>query len=783
MPDGGTVQAPANQHNGLQSPAHLSRTFSPAPSTSASLRRNPLSRLFKKRQSRADLLGPPGPSFEQQQQQSSSSHLAKPQKLLGEIDLQQDEPPRLRRVRSKRSFPSLSALFRVGNQPDSRHQKYGSSPLPGRTSEAEEESIPRSPLPREMTKSPSMSMLFQAAHQGIDDMMAESSYVPVPGNRRSLIVPSSPSPHRSRSTPDLFSHSRIGSVPSSSMPSSPAASRFPNDQATLPRHSTYTIRSPPSLPLPSIKSPSSLPHAPVNATRITVQRPLSPPLRKPVPKLSDDLARLAGASGGGSTRLREATKSSLPYLESRSPSPGAAALPPSPTLPSAATAVEPTVTSPTPARLLVKPITMRPLTAGTFGRPSTGNASERPDTGASVQSKNPADIKVPGRLRRITDGEDDDEEVPDTPASKCTIISLDIGEYEAELDRLCRDDSGYANLSDMASPIEAGSASKADTPSSSGFPADALQGDTVFDLRKSLASMEKQDSVSVLSDLEQDWDHRLSRSRDDCLEALGSADGHAAEELPAVAALPQETQEAKNSLSLSGSLTRTGRLYESLMKESLGSLQSSTASNATPRVVKKDGNTRLQNIFLDKSLAASSHPSSNEKDSPGKKSYLSTESPLKRITNAQYTNPLSISSQFDWISRPPTPLVTKGGPDPVKEDKPAVQPVDHYATSYFPPYETLLPKNVVPVTPSKESPASSNPMLTPVFGPSKTRSKGGTSEISKIPRSSHSSLQDHQSQAKTKADHADTKMKALEEENKQLRRMLDILVRRSGSSE
>ena len=210
---------------------------------------------------------------------------------------------------------------------------------------------------------------------------------------------------------------------------------------------------------------------------------------------------------------------------------------------------------PPPIRLLVKPIEIRPSTSGTFGRPNTGNRpltgntdrpdtgiSERPDKGSGFRSNRPAPLNLHGRLRRLTDADEDrefGEEEHNLSVLRNSIPVFGIIDHEDD----SQHDSGFADQG----VTHLGTSEKAinlspDTPSSTELPLDLPDANLVYDPKDSFGSMGKQSNVSYLSDFRRRTDEPLSDWRSEFLSSmLDSAKlfrGSPQTQIPSSAALP-----------------------------------------------------------------------------------------------------------------------------------------------------------------------------------------------------------------------------------------------------
>ncbi|CAD6577762.1 MAG: hypothetical protein CYPHOPRED_000371 [Cyphobasidiales sp. Tagirdzhanova-0007] len=459
-----------------------------SPHPDLSTRKRPFRRIFRKKKSQSLVPTSSGSTSPREGTLPSS-----PKSLL----VPHDTVPSIRldetgctgkKPKNKHSFSF--PLFRAGPA-KSKLPKSVSAPLP-----ASEDIRPQ--VSRELTKSPSMSMLYDAAHQEMAEIVG--NYTSLPSDRRSLSVPPSSTIAKSRSTPDLYGHSRRVSIPVS--PTMSAFSDFPSSRHPAMLSRATSPNSPLSLSFPSAKYM----HLAHNARTGS----LSARSRKPIPPiLSSDEGCESGSAGTSlfSERFRagSAMEGMFPRLESRA---------------DAAPAVfaSPPAASP-PARLLAKPEDVRPTTSGTFGRPGTGfrpttGNTDRPGTGISLRTNRPAPLKLHGRFRRLTDAKDISEFGPnDERRNSANVPVLDFTDQEERQPKE-QEDSGFVDsVADDLATSEKAMESVASSPTSINLSLHLPDESLFYNPKESLGSMGEQSDVSILTGFERDFDDYQSRRR------------------------------------------------------------------------------------------------------------------------------------------------------------------------------------------------------------------------------------------------------------------------------
>lgn len=200
---------------------------------------------------------------------------------------------------------------------------------------------------------------------------------------------------------------------------------------------------------------------------------------------------------------------------------------------------------------------LRPDTAGTFGRPQTGNkpttgnrpstavsrpdtaVTDRPDTGMSaflgLQKHKPAPLKLDGRMRRISSASTSEEggfhddstgistASPGTQYSQASFQSENLP-TSSHAESYLRDDSGFEDpsaakelgisalgkteklpplsVAAKSSQVKLARSFRPTTADTTQLPLDLPDIDIAFDPRASLGSLGRQSSVSTLSDFE-----------------------------------------------------------------------------------------------------------------------------------------------------------------------------------------------------------------------------------------------------------------------------------------
>lgn len=382
------------------------------------------------------------------------------------------------KVKKKGSFSALSALFRPRSQSVAPRPaspiKAPASPIKKafERTYTPESLPPLLPLSPESARSPSsLGQLFDLAQADAEAVLADATpaltfYSPAMASSRQSLFAPEPSRHsiaKSRSTPELHGHARKSSMAATAIKSKVEHLRSPRLGApSVPSSPFLSSR----LPLP-VATPLS-PRLPVSPSPSAVAIPIRAPQ-------SSHSAYRGGARSPTPPTIAESTSSQPPFYNNVKASliegllerndDGDLDASVRPIKPSNATSLPYVArpTPPSPEKASLVPLSsvhrksqQRPTTAGTFGRPGTGNhpdtansAFGRPATG--VDSLRPDTAVSIGNLASATR-----VRIASKPRFR-RISDLDLGldeEYEGQSDELANGDRvslrGYLDEGDAS---------------------------------------------------------------------------------------------------------------------------------------------------------------------------------------------------------------------------------------------------------------------------------------------------------------------------------------------
>lgn len=384
---------------------------------------------------------------------------------------------------------------------------------------------------------------------------------------------------------------------------------------------------------------------------------------------------------------------------------------------------------------------LRPNTAGTFGRPQTGNrpntgvssrpdtaVTDRPDTGMSTflgaGKHKPTPLKLDGRLRRLStvsasedhhsEHEADIESSLPSAATQDSQLSFKVNQFldkSVDSDLKVQDDSGFDDpsaskqlnisalgqieprrlstgppLSSQTRKVVTKNEFRPTTADTTHLPLDLPDIDIAFDPRASLGSLGRQSSVTTLSHYDNNR-KILAQSADARADGRKFVTPHVAQEYgqgfdatPRKSALEKiPVWKKSNHLGPVISMTET---------------TSSVSSSVMARIMSRK---HLEESMFASKKEANSTPSRNR--AAGAQSEPRTPAIVMTFADTEAPVPTPLSAHFSQGSRLSSELAAA-------ETARINDPFDPYGDSYFPPVKSLLPHSPFPSSGSTSGPPS-----------------------------------------------------------------------------
>lgn len=384
---------------------------------------------------------------------------------------------------------------------------------------------------------------------------------------------------------------------------------------------------------------------------------------------------------------------------------------------------------------------LRPNTAGTFGRPQTGNrpntgvssrpdtaVTDRPDTGMSTflgtGKHKPAPLKLDGRLRRLSTvsasedhhsehGSDIESSLPSaaTQDSQLSFKNNQFLDKSVDSNLKVQDDSGFddpsaskhLNISALGQTkprrLSTGpplcsqtrkAAPKNDfrptTADTTHLPLDLPDIDIAFDPRASLGSLGRQSSVTTLSDYDNNR-KIFAQSEGAPAEGRNFANPQASQEYGQdFDATPRKSAPEKISV------WKKSNHLEPVV--SMNETTSSVSSSVMSRIMSRKH--LEESMFASKKEANSTPVKSRE---AGAQSEPPTPAIVMTFADTEDPVPTPLSAHFSQGSRLSSELAAA-------ESARINDPFDPYGDSYFPPVKSLLPHSPFPSSGSTSGPPS-----------------------------------------------------------------------------